>query len=96
MYILKQHITCLTIIFELKVLTKVFEIAKVIPAWLGAMSAWLLRWPDELQALNPMDTDTKLKIKNNLCQTLLNVQSPTAKITFYNILCFHINRQSTI
>ena len=38
--------------------------AKVIPAWLGAISAWLLKCPDELQALNPSDNDTKLKIES--------------------------------
>jgi len=40
--------------------TKVFDMANVTPAWLGAMSAWLLRCPDELQALRPIDSDTKL------------------------------------
>lgn len=37
--------------------------ANVMPAWLGAISAWLLKWPDELHALNPSDKDTKLKKK---------------------------------
>ena len=44
-------------------LTRVFEMAKVIPAWLGAMSAWLLKWPEELQALRPIDTDIRLAEK---------------------------------
>ena len=51
-------------------LTNVFEIANVIPAWLGAMSAWLLKCPAELHALRPMDNDTNLKQR---CITALNV-----------------------
>ena len=38
----------------------VLETANVMPAWLGAMSAWLQRCPDELHALRAIDTDTNL------------------------------------
>jgi hypothetical protein len=41
--------------------TRVLEIAKVMPAWLGATSAWLLRCPEELQALSPRHIVTNLK-----------------------------------
>lgn len=34
--------------------------ANVVPAKCGATSAWLLRCPAELHALNPMDTVTHL------------------------------------
>ena len=37
------------------------EIAKVIPAWFGAISAWLLRCPDELHAHSPIDIETNLR-----------------------------------
>ena len=47
-------------------LTKVLDIANVIPAWFGAISAWLLRCPDELQALRPMERETKLKAEKSL------------------------------
>ena len=36
------------------------ETAKVMPAWLGATSAWLLRWPEELQELMPIEKVMKL------------------------------------
>jgi hypothetical protein len=35
--------------------------ANVMPAWLGAMSAWLLRWPAELQAQRPIEMETYLQ-----------------------------------
>lgn len=41
--------------------TNVFEMAKVTPAWFGAMSAWLLRCPAELQAHIPIDMETILQ-----------------------------------
>ena len=42
-------------------LTMILETAKVMPAWLGATSTWLLRWPEELQALMPIDKVMKLE-----------------------------------
>lgn len=38
--------------------------AKVVPAKLGATSAWLLRWPAELQALRAIDIVTQLQYKS--------------------------------
>jgi hypothetical protein len=35
--------------------------ANVMPAWLGAMSAWLLKCPAELQAQRPIEMDTNLQ-----------------------------------
>jgi hypothetical protein len=35
--------------------------ANVMPAWLGAISAWLLKCPAELQAQRPIDIDTNLQ-----------------------------------
>ena len=41
--------------------------ANVMPAWLGAISAWLLRCPEELHALKPIDTEISLyKRKKNV------------------------------
>jgi len=47
-----------------RMLTIVLETANVTPAWLGAMSAWLLRCPAELHAQRPMDIETKLQNNN--------------------------------
>jgi hypothetical protein len=46
--------------FHHKTLTKVLERAKVAPAWSGATSAWLLKWPAELKAHSPIEIDTSL------------------------------------
>lgn len=35
--------------------------ANVMPAWLGAISAWLLKCPAELQAQRPIEIDTNLQ-----------------------------------
>ena len=45
--------------------TSVLDTANVIPAWFGATSAWLLKCPDEFAALNPIESDTKLKTKTD-------------------------------
>jgi len=44
-----------------KALTRVLERAKVAPAWSGATSAWLLKWPAELKAHSPIEIDTSLQ-----------------------------------
>ena len=41
-------------------LTMVLLIAKVMPAWLGATSAWVAKWPAELQAESPIDMEINL------------------------------------
>jgi len=49
--------------FKIKIYNKhtiVFDIENVMPAWLGATSAWLLKCPAELQAQRPMDIEINL------------------------------------
>lgn len=53
------------------IVARVFDIANVIPAWFGAISAWFDKCPAELHALNPILIDIKLeenifKINKNL------------------------------
>ena len=58
-----------------KLLTIVFDIANDIQAWFGAISAWLLRWPEELAAHKPIAIDITLeyqKIIKILLSTVYN------------------------
>ena len=43
------------------IVARVFEMANVMAAWLGATSAWLLKWPAELQAENDIINETSLE-----------------------------------
>lgn len=61
------------------IVASVFDTAKVMPAWFGAISAWFDKWPAELQALKPILIDTNLNVGK---VWIVNINVSRIKINF--------------